>query len=371
MIDTFQDNNPSPVSGDQSFEKQLRDARNFLASIVDSSDDAIISKDLDGYILSWNKGAERLYGYTSNDTVGKHVSMLTPGDRPDEIPDIMERLRRGERIEHYETIRVRKDGTRFNISLTVSPIKDASGKIFAASAISRDITAKKKAEEDTARLMEELTDSLAQKNILLQEIYHRVKNNLQVVSSLLELRARYVNEDPGKAAEAFADSISRIRAMALVHEKLYKSENLQNVDFLAYLRALTQQLLHSYARHSGIQVNVTGESPPLSLDHAISLGLIFNELITNSLKYAFDSTKDGKIDIVFKAKNDNILIELSDDGIGLPDNSTFANSDTFGFRIVKLLGNQLKSQISHVETTKGTTFRIEIPTSKAEEEESK
>jgi PAS domain S-box-containing protein len=364
---TFQDTNPSLATGDLSME-QIREARNFLASIVDSSDDAIISKDLDGYILSWNKGAERLYGYTSKETIGKHVSMLTPPDRPDEIPAIMNRLRRGELIDHYETVRVKKDGTRFNISLSVSPMKDASGKIFAASAISRDITPRKKEEEETTRLMKELTESLAQKNVLLQEVYHRVKNNLQVVSSLLELRARYVNENPSKAKEAFADSISRIRAMALVHEKLYKSESLHNVDFLGYLRALAQQLLNSYAPHGRIQVNVTGYSPPLNLDHAISLGLVFNELITNSLKYAFNSSKKGKIDIGFKVENDIILVELSDDGIGLPEKSTFTNNDTFGFRIVKLLLNQLNSQIFHVETKKGTSFRIEIPVLKVVEE---
>src|SRR5688572_5787847 len=126
----------SAIARDITHEKRYREFRNFLASIIDSSDDAIVSKNLDGYILSWNRGAEKLYGYTESEIIGKHISTLTPAENPDEIPAIMERMRRGERIEHYETIRVKKDGTRVAISLSVSPIADETGKIIGASAIS-------------------------------------------------------------------------------------------------------------------------------------------------------------------------------------------------------------------------------------------
>lgn len=141
----------------------------FLASIIDSSDDAIIGKDLDGVILSWNAGAERIYGYTADEAVGRRIDMLIPPDRPDELPGVMERLRRGERIEHYETVRVTKEGRHIDVSLTISPIRDAEGTIIGASAIARDITAGKRAlafESLTSRAGEVLNASLEPETIL-------------------------------------------------------------------------------------------------------------------------------------------------------------------------------------------------------------
>jgi len=126
--------------------EQLGEYRSRLASIIDSSEDAILSKGLDGTVTSWNKGAERIYGYTPEEVVGKHISLLLPADRPDEIPEILRRIARGERVEHHESIRVTKDGRHLNVSVTVSPLRDVSGEIVGASAIARDITAQKRAE---------------------------------------------------------------------------------------------------------------------------------------------------------------------------------------------------------------------------------
>src|SRR5438105_7747805 len=115
-----------------------------LSAIVDSSDDAIISKDLEGIIRSWNKGAERIFGYTATEIVGRPITLLVPAERREEEPEILERLRRGERIDHYETVRLRKTGERIDVSVTISPIKDASGRILGASKIARDITEQKR-----------------------------------------------------------------------------------------------------------------------------------------------------------------------------------------------------------------------------------
>ena len=125
---------------------------NHLAAIVESSDDAIYSKTLDGIILTWNAAAETLYGYTAGEILGKSVSLLLPGDRPQEMEDILVRVRRGERVDHFETIRVRKDGTLMPVALTVSPIRDAWGDVVAASSIARDITERKRAEKVRFRL---------------------------------------------------------------------------------------------------------------------------------------------------------------------------------------------------------------------------
>ena len=126
--------------------EQLGEYRSRLASIIDSSEDAILSKDLKGTITSWNKGAERIYGYAPEEVVGKNISLLMPGDRPDEAPEILRKIARGERIEHHESARVTKDGRRLDVSISVSPLCDVAGEIVGASVIARDITTQKRAE---------------------------------------------------------------------------------------------------------------------------------------------------------------------------------------------------------------------------------
>src|SRR5262249_26259312 len=130
--------------------RRAEQQRGQLAAIVDSSEDAIVGKNLDGIITSWNPGAQRMYGYTKEEVIGRSISMLIPPGLPDELPAIMDRLRRGERVEHYETKRVRKDGTVFDVSATVSPIRNQAGEITGASAVTRDISERKRAEEERA-----------------------------------------------------------------------------------------------------------------------------------------------------------------------------------------------------------------------------
>ena len=151
-----------------------------MAAVVQSSDDAIVTKDLNGIITSWNQGAEQVFGYEAGEVIGKPISILIPADHLDEEPDILNRIRRGERIDHYETIRIRKDGIPLNISLTVSPIRDSSGKIVGASKIARDITERNRSE--TVRRRTE-----AQNLILAREAEHRTKNILTIVQATVEL----------------------------------------------------------------------------------------------------------------------------------------------------------------------------------------
>ncbi len=171
-----------------------------IASIVESSDDAIISKDLSGTILSWNDGAGRLFGYTAEEMIGKPVTILIPPQRLEEEPGIISRIARGEQVHHYETIRRRKDGSLVNISLTVSPVKDANGKIIGASKIARDITNRKRAEE--------------QKNLLLLEMKHRIKNTLATVQALATQTMR------SASAEERATFLARLQSLANAHDLL-------------------------------------------------------------------------------------------------------------------------------------------------------
>lgn len=343
----------SSIARDISAQKGLLVARLFLASIVESSSDAILTKTLDGTILSWNKGAERIYGYSAEEIVGKPVAVLTPQNKKDEIPQILERLRKGERIEPYETQRMRKDGTVLDVSLTVSPVKDDQNRIIAASAIARDITEKKKTEVLIRSQLEE-------NNLLVQEVYHRVKNNLQILSSLLDLRSRTLPSEEMKSV--FSEAIQRIRAMALVHETMYSSDNLAAIDFKMYVRRLSEPLIAAYSAHPDkIEFQVTGEVNNLKLSLALPLGLIFNELITNAIKYAFNDGQ-GRIHFHFEEKDSLLNITIADNGVGLPKNVDPFKSKTFGFRIVRLLIEQIAGQLQ-VKREKGTIFELSIPIS--------
>ena len=171
--------------------KRAEQNANLLASIVESSDDAIVSKNLDGIIMSWNQGAERLFGYTAAEAVGQSITMLIPPDRLEEEPKILERLKRGERVEHFETIRVRKDGSRLNVSLTISPVKDADGRIVGASKVARDITEKVRQEE----ALQEANAALKRANADLQQFAYSASHDLQeplrmvaIYSELLQKR---------------------------------------------------------------------------------------------------------------------------------------------------------------------------------------
>ncbi len=170
-----------------------------LAAIVESSDDAILAKDLNGTIVSWNSGAERLFGYTADEAIGSPVTMLIPPDRADEEPTILARIRSGERIDHYETIRRRKDGSLIDISLSVSPIRGRDGEVIGASKIARDITARRRAEE--------------QQLLLIREMDHRVKNLFTLAGSVVLLSARSART----VADLVSSVSSRLHALAQAH----------------------------------------------------------------------------------------------------------------------------------------------------------
>src|ERR1017187_9409502 len=182
--------------------EQLGEYRARLASIIDSSEDAIYSKDLDGFITSWNRGAERIYGYTPEEVVGKHISLLAPDDRRDEIPEIIDKIVKGEIIEHYESTRVTKDGRTLDVSISISPLRDAKGDIIGASAIARDITTQKRAESQLhqAQKMEAI-------GRLAGGVAHDFNNILGIVSACAEfLRDRV---DPAAGATQYVENIKK------------------------------------------------------------------------------------------------------------------------------------------------------------------
>lgn len=242
-----------------------------LAAIVKSSDDAIISKSLDGRITSWNAGATRIYGYEEHEVLGKLITIVIPAELQDEELGILAKLRRGERIEHYETVRVTKDGRRIDVSLTISPIRDRLGRIVGASKVSRDITEQKRHQE-----VQEL---------LIRELNHRVKNTLATVQSIATQTVRSANSP----SEFMAGFTGRLQSLARAHTVLTRG-NWLGVDVEELIR---DQLLLGGADDE--QISYSGPPVVLEPQAALHLALVLHELGTNARKYGALSTPTGRL----------------------------------------------------------------------------
>jgi PAS domain S-box-containing protein len=330
--------------------RQADEVRAQLAAIVASSDDAIIGKTLEGVIMSWNAGAERLYGFTAAEVIGQPMARLVPPERSDELPALLARLRHGERIQHVETIGMRKDGQRLDVSLSISPIKDASDRLIGAATIARDITARKQVEAH-------LRSSLRDKEVLLKEIHHRVKNNLQVVSSLLGLQARTI-PDPHLRV-SFEESQARIHTMALIHEHLYQSSNLAQIDFPNYLRDLAMRVVRSSGVGQGrLALEISAEEVGFPLEIAIPCGLLLHELLSNCVKHAFPGGRSGTIGVTLRqSPQGSYVLSVRDDGVGLPPGLEIRPTTSLGLQLVHLLAAQLHGTLTF-ESRAGTTVTL-------------
>jgi PAS domain S-box-containing protein len=254
-----------------------------IAAIVESSDDAIISKDLNGIISTWNKGAERIFGYVAEEVIGKPITILIPADRHQEEVEIIERIRRGQRVEHYETVRMRKDGSRVDISLTVSPIRNFAGKTTGASKIARDITERKRSEEQIATLA--------------REAEHRAKNVLANVQATVRLTQSDTPEGLKHAIEG------RIQALANVHA-LFVQSRWTGAD----LHTLITQELAPYCQDGEARVRIDGPHRVLKPDTAQTIAVTVHELATNAAKYGALSVPDGRVQVEWLGAADGRLV---------------------------------------------------------------
>ena len=285
------------------------EARLHLASIVESSDDAIIGKSLEGTILSWNKGAERLYGYTADEILGQPLSLLVPPDHADELPQIMEKLVRGERIDHLETQRVRKDGTRVDVSLTISPIRNSEGKIVGASKIARDITAKK--EEDR------------RKNEFLALLAHELRNPLAALGNSLQVM-RLAESDRQKVDHVRTLMERQLQHLVRLVDDLLDISRIsrgklqlrrERVPLAAVISSALETCEPLAAEHGQeLIVSVTDEPLFVEVDRTRMAQAICN-LISNAAKY---SDRGSRIWLTVEHEDDQAVVRVRDTGIGIP-----------------------------------------------------
>jgi PAS domain S-box-containing protein len=581
-------------------EKMAEDMEHRFSDIIENTQDGVVSNDLEGRVLSWNRGAEKIYGYSEAETMGKSVEMFTPPGSDYELPPILKKLEAGEMVRNYPTLGLRKDGSIINVSLTVSPIKDSNGNINGVSIISRDVTPEKRAEkelqksekryrflvenaqvgillidpdgkivdinpkflemcgsrseevsrrvnllrtpevvksgfsgdfrrcletgedvsserkylsqwgketysqfhltpikdedgdvvnvlatfsdityrkkmEETLKESEEkfrevfnnandavylheivdempgrymevndvscnmlgykreellemtledvsckngdeirsiirelltegsktfeskhqtkegdmipvevsshifklrkrdvivsvardvtpwkeaekiVKDSLKEKELLLQEVHHRVKNNLMIISSLLNLQSRYINDED--VLNMIKDSQSRARSMAIIHEKLYSCRDLKRINFGEYIESITEDLFNTYSTNSHVSLRMDVDYLMLDINTCLPLGLIVNELVSNSLKYAFPKGKTGCVTVRFHRGPENYVLEVGDDGAGLPEDLDIDHADSMGMELVSSFTHQLKGEMELIRKN-GTHFRI-------------
>lgn len=362
-----------------------------LAAIVESADDAIVSKTLEGVVTSWNKGAERLFGYTADEMIGQHISRLIPSDHLDEEPQILARLRRGEKIEHYETVRVRKDGALRNISLTVSPIRDADGIVIGASKIARDITEQKAAQlrlqqalAEAENAKKEAEEANRLKDQFLSTISHELRTPLTAVMGWIAmLRADRLDE--AMTMKALATIDRNVKAQAQLVEDLLDISRIVNgkmridpkpLNLSAIIHAAVDSIMPAAeAKALRLQVVIDPGTGTVVGDYDRLQQVIWN-LLSNAVKF---TPAGGRIQIQIERVDSQVELTVSDNGIGIKpdflphifDRFTQEDSSTtrthgglgMGLAIVKYImelhGGTVKV-ISEGEG-KGSAFTIALP----------
>jgi len=334
-------------------KKILHLAEEKYRSLFDNSSDAIIICDVDEKVNSWNRSAERMFGWRAEEVKGKDISkLIIPSEKYAKWENIVEDVISGKELTGIETVCRRKNGTSVDVSVTISLLSDADQKIIGMAGIIRDITERRHAEE-------QIRASLAEKEVLLKEIHHRVKNNMQVISSLLRLQSSYIKNK--KYLDIFKESQNRIESMSLIHEKLYQSKDMARIDFNGYVRELINGLFQTYGVNSNnLALNIDIESISLGIDSAIPCGLIINELVTNSLKHAFPEGRKGEINVALHRDENRIELLISDNGVGIPKEIDFRKTESLGLYLVKILAeNQLQGEIN-LNRNRGTEFQIKF-----------
>ncbi len=320
------------------------EAAAFLAAIVESSDDAIISKSLQGIITTWNLSAQRLFGYSTDEAVGRPITLLIPEDRLGEEPAILARINAGERVDHFETVRRRKDGTLIDISLTISPIRGSDGTIIGASKIARDISERRRVAEH--------------QNMLLREMHHRVKNLFAITGSIISLAARTA-QTPLELADSMKN---RLIALSRAHQLTlpgFSGDEAPPEQSTTLFTMLTN-LLSPFEENDSGRWRLHGDDPHISADRVTSLALLFHEYATNAVKYGALSVADGQLDVTVTSEPDYFEIAWQESNARAATAGQ-AEKTGFGTTLEKMLVQSLNARVSREWQPRGLLINLTLP----------
>ena len=350
-----------------------------LAAIVEFSDDAIISKDLNGTILTWNRGAERLFGYTAQEAIGQPITIVMPADRPNEEPEILGRIRRGESLEHYETVRCRKDGRLLDISLTVSPIVDSYGQIVGASKIARDITDRKRAEEALRENRDNLERTVEERTAALRELSSSL---LRAQDDERRRISRELHDSVGQHLASAKMTLESWRRYGVTEQGTFSYENLINsIDKCVTETRTISDLLHpplldelglgsavswyveEFSKRSGIQVN-------LDMPHALkrfpdALELVLFRVIQESLTNIHRHSRSRSVDILLELDASAVVLQVRDYGRGMPlellEKFKSGAGGGVGLRSMRERISEAGGRFEIQSDSKGTLIRVAVP----------
>ncbi|GAB4196825.1 MAG: hypothetical protein Fur006_44680 [Coleofasciculaceae cyanobacterium] len=332
----------------------LKESYEFLQTVIDTNPNLIFVKDKDGKFILVNQSFADFYGLTVEEVLGK----MEPDVHPNS-DDIVQFLNQDQEVITTlkpmfiaeEACRTPSGELRWYQTIK-KPLFSKDGQVHQILGVATDITQRKQAETQMQR-------ALREKEVLLQEIHHRVKNNLQVISSLLDLQSQHLKDSA--MLPIFQESCNRVKSMSLVHELLYRSKDYSQINFMEYLTSLTSYLFQSYGVNTNsITLDLDVDDVPLNTDKVITCGLIIQELVSNTLKYAFPNHTNGKIKISLQTGFDRCCtLIIKDNGIGLPTELDLANVKSLGLRLVKVLINQLEGTFE-IDRTLGTEFTIQF-----------
>ena len=380
-------------------EKALQTSEERFRQFFANSPEYCFIISLEGTILDINKSALKVLGYLKKEIVGKPLltTIYTPSSQ-EKAQKLFVKWRTAGGLRNEELNMITKDGKERTVLLSVDAIRGTKGEIIHSILVQRDITERKQAEEEiieksielekqfnksekqriaTLSILfdlnettkdlqieikerkqaeEQIRQDLEEKNILLQEIHHRVKNNMQIISSLLKLQSAHIKDK--RALELFQNSQDRVKTMSLIHDSLYRSKDLAHIDFTEYVRKLATQIFISYGANSNfIKLKIDIKDILMDISTAIPCGLIINELVSNSLKYAFPKGSKGEISISFTYKDQVHTLCVKDNGIGISKKIDLEDSPTLGLMLVNSLTKQLDGTLK-LEKGKGTSFKI-------------
>lgn len=330
----------------------LQESERKFRSLYEATSDAVMLLDEVGF-FDCNRATLEIFGCQEKEQlIGKCLPEFSPPFQPNgEDSGRMAKERISTALQtgncRFDWLHRRLDGSEFPAEVLLTAMEIGGQKVLQA--VVRDITDRKRDEE-------EIKASLAEKEVLLKEIHHRVKNNLQVISSLLRLQSRYIQDQT--IVEMLKESQNRVRSMALVHEQLYQSKDLSRINFAEYIQNLAANLFQAYeVNKNGVELEISVAPISLNIDIAVHCGLIINELVSNSLKYAFFEKNKGIIGIEVVVKEQQFLLKVSDNGRGFPQHINFRSSGSLGLRLVCSLVNQLRGSID-LDCSSGTIFSI-------------